>query len=52
MRYLVCRNCMGYYRLKDDEYIDDFESCICGGELDYITNLNKYIDETLNKNAK
>jgi len=43
---------MGYYRLKDDEYIDDFESCICGGELDYITNLNRYIDETLNKNAK
>lgn len=52
MKYLICKECRGYYRLKENEYVDDFDSCTCGGELEYITNLSKYIKEALNNNAK
>jgi hypothetical protein len=31
--YIMCQNCGGYYRLKDDESLDDFGTCSCGGEL-------------------
>lgn len=33
--YLYCKNCHGYYSLKDDENPDDFVSCECGGELEF-----------------
>ncbi|MDD1774715.1 MAG: DUF1616 domain-containing protein [Methanobacterium sp.] len=34
-RYLICRKCRGYYHLRDDESPEDFESCQCGGDLEY-----------------
>lgn len=37
--YLVCSNCRGYYQLKDGEYPEDFESCECGGPLEYHSSL-------------
>ena len=35
-RYLVCKNCGGYYHLQDDEEPEDFsDECECGGRLKY-----------------
>lgn len=34
--YLICTTCGGYYRLKKGETPEDFESCSCGGILQYI----------------
>ncbi|MGZ7209501.1 MAG: hypothetical protein ACXVHV_06465 [Methanobacterium sp.] len=34
-RYLVCNRCSGYYKLKDNEYPEDFIECECGGSLSY-----------------
>jgi|WetSurMetagenome_2_1015567.scaffolds.fasta_scaffold589657_2 hypothetical protein len=33
MKYLVCEICGGYYQLMDEESINDFDSCQCGGKL-------------------
>ena len=38
MKYLFCENCSGYYKLKNDESIEDFISCECGGKLKYYPN--------------
>jgi len=34
-RYITCKSCGGYYKLKEDESLDDFGACRCGGELKY-----------------
>jgi uncharacterized membrane protein len=36
-KYLVCERCGGYYKLKEGESPEDFESCQCGGDLRYET---------------
>ena len=33
--YLECENCGGYYKLKYGESLEDFETCQCGGKLNY-----------------
>lgn len=33
--FLVCQDCGGYYQLKEGEYLNNFESCQCGGKLEY-----------------
>ena len=33
--YLICDNCKGYYKLQENESPKDFESCQCGGKLEY-----------------
>lgn len=43
--YLFCRNCQGYYHLQDDESIDDFASCECGGELEFYSTLPTSSDD-------
>jgi hypothetical protein len=45
MGYLICKKCNGYYKLKEDESIVDFESCECGGKFTY----DKSLDD-INKN--
>ena len=40
MPYLICRKCKGYYELQKDESLEDFESCICNGKLEYVENVN------------
>jgi len=35
MGYLVCDKCGGFYELQDGESADDFDSCECGGKLEY-----------------
>ncbi|MDY9922771.1 nuclease-related domain-containing protein [Methanobacterium sp.] len=39
MGYVVCENCGGYYELEPEESISDFESCQCGGQLNYVENI-------------
>ncbi len=41
-RYLICKKCNGYYRLKEDESPEDFDVCSCGGELILVDNINEY----------
>lgn len=33
--YLICKKCGGYYELQLGESPEDFDSCQCGGELEY-----------------
>lgn len=42
MSYLICEKCGGYYKLKEGESPEDFESCECGGNLKYIQNFNSH----------
>ncbi len=35
MGYLICKSCGGRYDLQPGELPGDFESCQCGGELDF-----------------
>lgn len=30
---LICKECGGYYRLKEREKLEDFDKCQCGGQL-------------------
>ncbi len=40
MPYLICKNCDGYYKLKEGESLKDFEECECGGSLRQVESLN------------
>lgn len=35
MKYVICDDCGGFYELEKGESIEDFESCLCGGNLSY-----------------
>jgi hypothetical protein len=35
MGYLRCTSCDGVYELQKNESADEFQSCSCGGELEY-----------------
>ena len=37
--YLVCEDCLGYYKLEKGENPEDFESCRCGGTLKFTKKL-------------
>lgn len=39
--YLVCKECNGHYKLESGESPDDFDRCHCGGELEYVENIEK-----------
>lgn len=45
--YLICIRCNGYYKLKENESLDDFEACECGGNLILRSNLNALIDSEI-----
>ncbi|MEN4006076.1 MAG: DUF1616 domain-containing protein [Methanobacteriaceae archaeon] len=32
---IICKKCNGHYLLRKGETLEDFEGCICGGELEY-----------------
>ena len=34
-KYIMCERCGGYYKLTEEESLDDFGTCTCGGELKY-----------------
>lgn len=35
MKYIICDECGGFYELEKGESLEDFESCLCGGNLSY-----------------
>lgn len=39
MGYLVCKKCGGYYELEEGESPEDFSNCECGGDLEYLDEL-------------
>lgn len=41
MGYLLCKECGGCYELQEGEYPEDFDSCSCGGELEYRLSSNE-----------
>ena len=47
MAHLICEKCGGYYELGDEESLDDFDTCQCGGKLGYAgeTYQNRYTEE-------
>ncbi|MGC9516676.1 MAG: hypothetical protein ACP5C3_03140 [Methanomicrobiales archaeon] len=44
MPYLICRSCNGYYQIHDDESLEDYDTCRCGGELIYVDELEDYFN--------
>lgn len=36
MKYVLCKECKGYYVLKKGELFNDFDKCLCGGDLEHI----------------
>lgn len=47
MSYLICEKCGGYYELQPGESAEDFDSCHCGGTLNYSNSLNTvFMDES------
>lgn len=40
MGYLVCNKCGGYYELEEGESPEDFSNCECGGDLEYLDELD------------
>jgi hypothetical protein len=38
--YLICNNCLGYYKLKENESPEDFKGCECGNPLKYSEDIN------------
>lgn len=49
MGYLVCDKCAGYYELQESEYPEDFKGCQCGGQLNYVENIEE--DFTVGKDT-
>lgn len=41
MGYLICEDCTGYYQLQEGEYPEDFDRCQCGGNLEYVEEIEK-----------
>ncbi|HEX3012960.1 MAG TPA: hypothetical protein VHO92_01630 [Methanobacterium sp.] len=37
--YLICKKCNRYYKLQPGESPEDFDKCQCGGELEYVENI-------------
>ena len=50
--YLICNNCFGYYKLKENESPDDFKGCECGSPLVYRENLDNLKTNNTNSYLK
>jgi hypothetical protein len=48
MGYLICDKCGGYYELQSGESAEDFETCSCGGRLNFVDTIEG-LDETTKK---
>jgi ribosomal protein L40E len=48
MRYIICDDCGGYYKLESGEFLEDFAECQCGGRLRYAQSFKEIIRD---KNA-
>ena len=43
MRFIVCDDCGGYYKLEPGESLEDFAECQCGGHLRYAQSFEEII---------
>lgn len=43
MRFIICEDCGGYYKLEKDESLEDFDECQCGGNLRYAESFREVI---------
>lgn len=43
MRFIICDDCGGYYKLRDEESLEDFEECHCGGNLRYAQSFKEIV---------
>lgn len=50
-KYLKCQECNGYYKLKEGEHKDEFETCECGGKLQEVDSEIK-LKESTKKESK
>ena len=48
MRYIICDDCEGYYKLEYGESLEDFDKCQCGGNLRYAQSFKEIVK---NRNA-
>lgn len=45
--YLICESCNGYYKLEEEEYPNEFNSCsVCGGDLILVSDINEYFQHS------
>jgi ribosomal protein L40E len=45
MRYIICDDCGGYYKLESGESLEDFAECQCGGRLRYAQSFKEIIKD-------
>jgi hypothetical protein len=50
--YLICNNCFGYYKLKENESPEDFNGCECGSPLVYRENIDNLRTNISNSASK
>jgi len=52
MKYVVCKECKGYYVLQEGEFFDELGNCRCGGDLEYIETHKKRHSQKTNVKSK
>lgn len=48
MPYIICENCGGYYKMQENESLEDFEACQCGGSLKYAESVHELFKKNNN----
>jgi thiol:disulfide interchange protein DsbD len=43
--YLICDRCNKYYKLKEGETAENFDTCQCGNEFKYYETMNEYLTD-------
>ncbi len=45
MGYLICDTCSDVYKLQDEESPEEFDTCQCGGNLEYYETLQDFVSQ-------
>ena len=45
MGYLICDTCNDVYKLQDGESPEEFDTCQCGGNLEYYETLQDFVSQ-------
>ncbi len=48
MGYLICDTCNDVYKLQEEESPDEFDTCQCGGNLEYYETLQEFVEQFYN----
>ena len=51
MKYVLCKECKGYYVLQEGESINNFGNCRCGGELEYVETHSENLDKNQDRDC-